>query len=112
MSSMKRCVNEKHKNYLFFLAYVYLNNSQPEKAIVIYKALWYLYPESENIAFCLGYLYFNTGQFDIALYYVDSYLNKKHSALGYFLKAQILLKLGRQPEAEEAIRQFLDKPKS
>lgn len=107
MSSLNHELNETHKQYLLVLANIYLKNNQLEKVITIYKVLWHLYPDTETIAFCLGYLYLNTGQFDSALFYTDLYLTKKHSDLGFFLKSQILLKLDRPYEAKEAVSHFL-----
>jgi tetratricopeptide (TPR) repeat protein len=96
-----------HKDYLLVLAYMYMKNNQLEKAITIYQALRHLFPESEGMSFCLSYLYYQSQQYDTALFYADSHLSKKPSALGFLLKSQVLSKLGRHAEAKEAIRRFL-----
>ena len=100
-------LTDEQKNYLLLLAYVYLKNNQLEKATTVYKALWYLYPESESITLCLSYLYLSTQQFETALFYADSYLEKKDSALAFLLRGQALMMLGRNFEAKEAIKKFL-----
>lgn len=108
MSSQNVHINEKHKDFLHILAYVYVQSNQFEKAITVYKALWSLFPESKKLAFCLSYLYLNTQQFETALYYVDTYLAGDSSGLGHLIKGQALLKLGRKYEAKEAITRFLN----
>lgn len=107
MPTQHSSINEKHKDYLLIIAYIYLKNNQMEKAITIYKALWHLFPETEGITFCLSYLYLNTGQYENALFYCDIYLKNKDYGLGYFIKSQSLLMLGRNYEAKEAIRKYL-----
>ena len=107
MKSLEACINEKQKDFLQIMAYVYVQSNQFEKAITIYKALWSLFPDSEKLAFCLGYSYLRTEQFEKALFYVDTYLSRNSSDLGYLLKAKALSKLGRKHEAKEAIELFL-----
>lgn len=107
MSPQKSYISAKQKDYLSILAYIYLKNNQLEKAITVYKALWHLFPESESMAFSLSYLHLRTHQFESALFYADAYLDKCGTSLGYLLKGRALLKLGRNYEAKEAIRQFL-----
>lgn len=109
MPSINIYVNEKQKDFLLILAYTYVQNNQFEKAITIYKALWTLFPDSEKLAFCLSYLYFRTQQFETALYYIDTYLAKNSSGLGYLLKGKALLELGRKYEAKEAITHLLER---
>jgi tetratricopeptide (TPR) repeat protein len=108
MSSPKNYISTRHKDYLSILAYIYLKNNQLEKAITVYKALWHLFPESESVAFSLSYLHLRTHQFDSALFYADAYLARCGTPLGHLLKGQALLQLGRNYEAKEAIRQFLN----
>lgn len=100
-------LSDEQKNYLLLLAYIYLKNNQLDKATTVYKALWYLYPESESITLSLSYLYLSTQQFETALFYADTYLEKKDSALAFLLKGQALMMLGRNFEAREAIKNFL-----
>lgn len=107
MPALHQSISEKQKNYLLILAYIYLKNNQLEKAITIYKALWHLFPETEGITFCLSYLYLNTGQYENALFFIDIYLENKNFDLGYLIKGQSLLKLGRNFEAKEAVRHYL-----
>ena len=108
MSTPTPYIGSEHRDYLSILAYIYLKNNQLEKAITVYKALWHLYPESESMAFSLSYLYLRTRQFESALFYADAYLAKRRTSLGYLLKGQALLQLGRNYEAKEAIRHFLN----
>ena len=106
MPAVNVYINEKHKDFLQILAYVYVQNNQFEKAITVYKALWSLFPESEKIAFCLSYLYLNTQQFETSLYYANAFLSKHSSDLGHLIMGQALIKLGRNHEAREAISRF------
>jgi tetratricopeptide (TPR) repeat protein len=108
MSSLNIYINEKHKDYLYILAYMYLKNNQMEKAITVYKALWHLFPESESPSFCLSYLHLHTRQFESALFYADTYLAKKNTPLGFLLKSQALFMLGRNFEAKKVITHFLN----
>lgn len=109
MNPPERKIGDKHKQYLLALAHVYVKNSQSDKAIIIYEALWHIFSdtEKENIAFYLGYLYLKTQGFEKALFYTDTYLEKSSSSVGFLLKAQILFKLGREQEAKEATHRFL-----
>lgn len=107
MPAKQSPISEKHKNYLLILAYIYLKNNQMKKAITIYKALLHLFPEAEGVTFCLSYLYLSTGQYENALFYADIYLGNKDYDLGYLIKGQSLLKLGRNYEAKEAVRKYL-----
>jgi tetratricopeptide (TPR) repeat protein len=109
MNPSDRKLGDKHKKYLLGLAHVYVKNSQSEKAIIIYEALWHIFSdtEKENIAFCLGYLYLKIRRFEKALFYADTYLKKKSSSVGFLVKAQILFRLGREQEAKEATHRFL-----
>jgi outer membrane protein assembly factor BamD (BamD/ComL family) len=100
-------ISKKQKSYLLILAYIFLKNNKLEKAITIYKALWHLFPETDSIAFCLSYLYLSTGQYETALFYADAYLRHKNSRLGFLLKGQSLLMLGRHFEAKEAVNHYL-----
>lgn len=108
MVSSNSYIKEHHKDYLSVLAYIYLENNQPEKAIKIYAALYYLFPESKEIAFCLSYLHLRIREFDTALFYADQYLSRKKTALGLLLKGQALYKLGRPMEARETMRNLLN----
>lgn len=108
VASLNIYINEKHKDYLFILGYLYIKNHQLEKAIIVYKALWHLFPESESPPFCLSYLHLHTRQFESALYYAEAYLSHKNTSLGFLLKSQALLHLGRNFEARKAIRHFLN----
>lgn len=101
-------VSEKQKNFLQILAYMYVQNVQFDKAIIVYKALMELFPENDKITFCLSYLYLNTEQFDTALYYADTYLNRHPTGLGCLLKGKVLFKLGRNYEAKETISEFFN----
>ncbi len=107
MKSLENCINEKQKDFLQIMAFVYAQNDQFEKAIIIYKALWLLFPDSEKLAFCLGYSYLRIQQFEKALFYADTYLARNSSCLGYLLKAKALSELGRKHEAKEAIGLYL-----
>lgn len=107
MPTQQPPISEKHKNYLLVLAYIYLKNNQMKKAITIYKALLHLCPDTEGVTFCLSYLYLSTGQYENALFYVDIYLGNKTYDLGYLIKSQSLLKLGRQFEAKEAVQKYM-----
>jgi tetratricopeptide (TPR) repeat protein len=107
-SYTQHAISEKQKRYLLVLAYIYLKNNQMEKAIIIYKALWYLYPENEGIAFCLSYLFLSTGQYDTALTYAESYIGNKNNGMGFLLKGLSLHRLGRRYEAQQAIKQYLN----
>lgn len=107
-TSAKHAISKKQKSYLLVLAYVYLRNNQMQKAIIIYKALWHLFPESEGIAFCLSYLYLSTGQYDTALSYAEAYIGNKNKGMGFLLKGLSLHRMGRRYEAQEAIKQYLN----
>lgn len=108
MASSKSYIQDHHKDYLSVLAYIYLENNQPEKAIKIYTALWYLFPESKEIAFYLSYLHLRIREYETALFYADQYLSRKKTALGSLLKGQALFKLDRPLEARDAIRNLLN----
>ncbi len=100
-------INERHQDFLSILAYIYLKNNKLEKAITVYKALWHLFPESDRSAFCLGYLYLATHQYETALFYAETFLDANQKiGLGHLLKGQALYKLGRNFEAQKAIQQF------
>jgi tetratricopeptide (TPR) repeat protein len=109
MNPSEHKLGDTHRQCLLALAHVYVKNSQSDKAIIIYEALWHIFPdtEKENIAFCLGYLYLKTRRFEKALFYTDTYLEKQSSSIGFLLKAQILFRLGRKQEAKEATGRFL-----
>jgi len=106
MSSAKSILSEKHKDYLSLLAYIYVKNNQLTKAIVVYKALWHLYPEMEQMPFCLSYLYLKIHDSESALFYADIYLSQKNNGLGFLLKSQAHALLGQTAEAREAIRNY------
>lgn len=108
MASSKSYIQDHHKDYLSVLAYIYLENNQPEKAIKIYTALFYLYPESREITFYLSYLHLRTREYETALFYADQYLSIKKTALGLILKGQALYNLERPMEAREAMRNLLN----
>jgi len=110
MNPSERNISDQHRQYLLALAYIYVKNSQSDKAIIIYEALWHVFPDTdtENIAFCLAYLHLKTQSFEKALTYAESYLEKNPSSTGFLLKAQILFNLGREQEAREATHRFLD----
>jgi tetratricopeptide (TPR) repeat protein len=107
-TSAKPAISKKQKSYLLVLAYVYLRNNQMQKAIIIYKALWHLFPENEGIGFCLSYLYLSTGQYDTALSYAEAYIGNKNNGMGFLLKGLSLHRMGRRYEAQEAMRQYLN----
>ena len=107
MASKPTHMNERHKDFLSILAYIYLKNNKLEKAITVYKALWHLFPESGKAALCLGYLYLATQQYETALFYAEAFLaGNQEIGLGHLLKGQALYKLGKNFEAKKAIQQF------
>lgn len=108
MASSNTYIQDHHKDYLSVLAFIYLENNQPEKAIKIYRALWYLFPESKEIAFYLSYLHLRTREYETALFYADQYLSRKKTALGLMLKGQALYNLDRPMEARDTIRNLLN----
>jgi tetratricopeptide (TPR) repeat protein len=108
MASNLTHINEKHKDFLSILAYIYLKNNKFEKAIAVYKALWHLFPDSDRLTLCLGYLYLATHQYETALFYAETFLaDNQEIGLGHLLKGRALYKLGKHFEAQKAIQQFL-----
>jgi tetratricopeptide (TPR) repeat protein len=102
-------ISRQQKDFLALLGYNYLKSNKLEKAIIIYQALFYLFPKSEDFSFCLSYLYLKQNQYEKSLYYVEIYLNegKGIQKLAYLIKSQALYHLGRLKEAKKCARRFI-----
>ena len=103
-------ISHQQREFLALLGYTYLESNKFEKAIIVYKALYHLFPDSENFSFCLSYLYLQQKQYEKALYYAELYLSNKEKVikLAHLIKSQALFNLGRSTEAKECAKVFFN----
>jgi tetratricopeptide (TPR) repeat protein len=99
----------RQKDFIARLGYNYLKNNKFKEAIVVYQALYHLFPESEHFSFCLSYLYLKQKQYEKALYYIEIYLvdRKGTQKLAYLIKSQALFNLDRLNEAKKCAQTYL-----
>lgn len=109
MQSEPSTISHRQKDFLVLLGYNYLKSNQLKKAIIVYQALYHLFPKSEEFSFCLSYLYLKQNQYEKALYYVEIYLteSKGIQKLAYLIKSKALFHLGRLNEAKKCARIFI-----
>jgi tetratricopeptide (TPR) repeat protein len=107
-------ITKEQKNFLLLMGYNYIKSNKLEKAIVIYKAMYHLYPESDIFSFCLSYLYIQSKQYEKALFYAETYVSEKKGALrqGLFLKSKALFELGFIDEAHKSVKHYFSKNNS
>lgn len=110
----ERWITSEQKNFLLLVGYNYIKSNKLKKAIVIYKAMYHLYPESDIYSFCLSYLYLKSKEYEKALFYAETYLSEKKGGLrqGLFLKSKALFELGFTDEAKKSVRNYFAKSNS
>ena len=103
-------LDRSQKDFLLLLGYNYLKCNKIKDAIVIYKALYYLFPEEEVFSLCLSFLYLQIKEYEDAILYAEIYLkregNLKH---GRLIKSKVLFELGLVEEAKECAQKILAK---
>jgi predicted Zn-dependent protease len=93
---------------LELLGYIYLQNARPEKAETIYAALAALDPRNPHYTLSLACAHVRCGKGDQALTQLDRMLERGDiSAPVHLLRGQALTRLGREPEAQRALKAYL-----
>jgi predicted Zn-dependent protease len=93
---------------LELLGYIYLQNSRPEKAESLYAALAALEPRNPHYALSLACAQVRCGKGDQALGQLDRMLERGDiSAPVHLLRGQALTHLGRDAEAQRALKAYL-----
>lgn len=105
-------MNEKQKEYLLVLAYLYLQYRKFEKALVVLLVLKRIFPGDPHILLSRAYAYLSMRVFQAALQESEETLacatREDHIAYAHFVKAHALFGLGREREAREIFNYFLN----
>lgn len=109
-------MNQKQKEYLLVLAYLYLRYRKFEKALVVLLILKRLYPGDPHILLSRAYAYLSMRVFQAALQEAEETLvcatREDHIAYAHFVKAHALFGLGREREGREVFNYFLNYQRS
>ena len=104
-------MDDEQKEFLTLLGYFYLQNKKAEKALILFRALYELFPEDINVIKSLSYAYLINGENEIALSLIEKYMQESHLdeeiQVGYLLKSKSLWNMGRRREARSIISDFL-----
>lgn len=101
-------VESEQRELLEVLAYFYLQQSRPERAATLYGALAALYPADVRLRMALACSQIRAGQANIALDELDRLVEAGHIDAGvHLLRAQALVRLGRDSEAARAMDAFV-----
>ena len=110
LQKQKYSSGELEKDFLLLLGYNYIKSHKYKYAIIIYKALYFLYPETKIFSLCLSFLYLQIKEYEDAILYAEIYLKKqgklKH---GRLIKSKVLFELGLVEEAKECARKIIIK---
>ena len=93
------------------LGYFYLRQGHPEKALVIFRALLALDPRDDHARRSLAFTHLAIGEFETALDLAESYVpeaSEPFAAAVHVIRARALWHLGRQDEARQELRQFVE----
>lgn len=103
-------IKEQEKKFLLLLGYNYLKSNKLEKAVVIFKVLYHLYPDTDLFSLCLSYLYLKLNNHEDTLFYAEIYLKNKKGKLkqGRLIKSKALFALGLVDEAKECAKKIFD----
>lgn len=104
-------IKERERDFLLLLGYNYLKSRKIKNSIVIYKALYHLYPKSAILSLCLSFLYLQIRQYEEALFYAEIYITNKKGKhkQGRLIKSKALFELGLVEEAKECAQKILAK---
>jgi len=101
-------LNPDQRELLELLGFVFLQNARPEKAEVVFTALAALEPRNARHALRLALSQVRGGKHEAALSRLDRLLESGDiSAAVHLLRGQALARLGREPEAERALRAYV-----
>lgn len=109
MPSVDISLTKQQKEFLSLLGEAYLRENKPEKAVIVYQALWALFPQTSRFVFCLAQAFYLCGQYDAALESIERYIIQEKdnpSALGYLLKGRILVGLGSEKQARDTFERY------
>ena len=96
------------REVLELLGFVFLQNARPEKAEAIYAALLALEPRNPRYALSLACAQVRGGKCEPALGQLDKMLERGDiSAPVHLLRGQALAKLGRDSEAQRALKAYI-----
>ena len=101
-------INDQQKDFLLLLGYNYLKSCKLEKAITIFKVLYYLYPKSDIYCLYLSYLHLKLKQYEETLFYAEIYMTKRNGKLkqGRFIKSKALFEMGLVEEAKKCAQKI------
>lgn len=109
-------MNEKQKEYLLVLAFLYLRYRKFEKALVVLLILKRFFPGDAHILLSRAYAYLSMRVFQAALQESEETLacatREDHIAYAHFIKAHALYGLGREREGREVFNYFLNYQKA
>ena len=101
-------MNPDQRELLELLGFVFLQNARPEKAESIFAALVALETRQASHSLRLALAQVRGGKHEAALARLDRLLESGEiSAAVHLLRGQALVRLGRGPEAERALRAYV-----
>jgi predicted Zn-dependent protease len=102
-------LGSEYQDLLRILGYVYLQHGRPERAAILYHALYALSSDDPQVAQSLACAYIRSGKPQDALPILDHLVERgEPSALTYLLRGQALASMGRMAEAARAMRFFVE----
>ena len=89
-------IKEQQKKFLLLLGYNYLKSNKLEKSVIIFKALYHLYPDIDIFCLCLSYIYLKLNNYEDTLFYAEIYLTNRKGKLkqGRLIKSKALFCVG------------------
>ena len=101
-------ISDQQENFLLLLGYNYLKGCKLEKAITIFKVLYYLYPKCDIYSLCLSYLHLKLKQYEKTLFYAEIYMTKQNGKLkqGRLIKSKALFEMGLVEEAKKCVQKI------
>jgi type III secretion protein Y len=101
-----------HQEVLQVLADVFVNQGQPEKAVVLLEAIYSLQPQNAQVIKALSYAYLSAGRYEQTLTMADVFLRLRGATADsnpiLLIRSKALWSLGRAEEARASLNRYIE----